>query len=267
MQFQRHAVRAFLHLSLATCAGCGAFVPGGSQALRLENNRLGEERRAQAAEIANLRSETQQLEQRLREAQEKLASLAKIGTSQQKLALLREERARLRGQLLEAPANAPANGNLVRLAERYPQLRYDPQSGIAKLETDILFDSGLAEIKPAAQQLLEELSAMLSQDETADLKVMVVGHTDDERIAGPRARDKFPSNWHLSTARAQAVAQRLIDLGVDGQRLGVAGFSQYQPVAANDQYRAQAENRRVEVFVVSPHVPVVGMTETLINLY
>jgi chemotaxis protein MotB len=96
---------------------------------------------------------------------------------------------------------------------------------------------------------------------------MVVGHTDSEPIRGRETRDRFPTNWHLSASRALAVAQQLQDAGIDGQRMGFAGFGKHQPVVSNDDPQLRQQNRRVEIFVMSPDVPVVGMTETLTDLY
>ena len=41
---------------------------------------------------------------------------------------------------------------LAALSRRYPSLNFDPVTGISKLDTDILFDSGQAELKPAARR-------------------------------------------------------------------------------------------------------------------
>ena len=41
---------------------------------------------------------------------------------------------------------------LADLSQRYPSLQFDPETGISKLDTDILFDSGEAELKPGAGQ-------------------------------------------------------------------------------------------------------------------
>ena len=72
----------------------------------------------------------------------------------------------------------------------------------------------------------------------------VDGHTDVRPITGA-----FKSNWELSSARAIAVVQYLISLGVPPQRLVAAGFGEYQPLdtaASEDAYR---RNRRIEFAV------------------
>jgi len=80
-------------------------------------------------------------------------------------------------------------------------------------------------------------------------------------------REKYPSNFHLSTARANAVANLLQEKGVAPQRVGVAGFGGHQPIAPNATPRDRRKNRRVEVFVMAPGVPVVGWTETIPSVY
>jgi chemotaxis protein MotB len=63
---------------------------------------------------------------------------------------------------------------------------------------------------------------------------------------------KFGSNWDLSTARAMAVAMMLIDEdGFDSQRMSIAGYAQYHPVASNSSPEGRRANRRVDLVVVS----------------
>ncbi len=90
---------------------------------------------------------------------------------------------------------------------------------------------------------------------------MVVGHTDSQRIVGVSMRDKYPNNFHLSTARALAVADVLRGQGLSDQRIGIAGFGAHQPVADNQSPVDRQKNRRVEIFVMPRDVPVVGWGE------
>jgi chemotaxis protein MotB len=115
--------------------------------------------------------------------------------------------------------------------------------------------------------VLGRLADVLESDEARGLRLMIVGHTDDRRIAGRPIREQYPTNFHLSTARANAVAELLRDRGVAPQRLGVAGFGAHQPIAPNGTPSDRRKNRRVEVFVMAPDVPVVGWTETIPSVY
>jgi chemotaxis protein MotB len=146
-------------------------------------------------------------------------------------------------------------------------LQYDPQTGISKLDTDVLFDSGDASLKPNADKMLREFADVFQAPEASQLKIMVVGHTDSQGIKGREVRSKYPDNWHLSAGRALSVADRLRKAGIPESRMGVAGFGQHQPLAANDTTESRQRNRRVEIFVVGPETPVVGWTETHGSVY
>jgi len=257
-------------LALAA-SGCG-FVPRAKLTrLEDENRRLAEQTRAQLAEIENLRTHTRDVEDDLAEAELQLARIAqRFGIERRKLSNLLDERQRLRDSVLNGmPGGLPdgVDGELARLAERYSSLQYDPATGISKLDTDILFDTGEANLKPAAKQLLREFVAIIQRPGAEQLKVMVVGHTDDRRIRGPETRHMYPNNWHLSAARALAVGDEMEGLGLTGERMGVAAFGKHQSVAENESPESRQRNRRVEIFVMGPDVPVVGMTETLTRLY
>lgn len=254
--------------ALVILTGCG-WSPMRSDTLEAQNRRLGEQSKAQLAEIENLRVHARTVEDQLLQAEQDLAVFSEqYGVDRQQLANLRRERERL-GDYLNSAGGMPTgvSGRLAELAERYPHLHFDSQTGISKLDTDVLFDSGEAALEPAAEQMLREFAQVLQSAEAENLKVMVVGHTDNQRIKGSENRRRFSSNWHLSTARALAVADVLRELGIDGERLGIAGFGPHQPIAANTAEPTRQRNRRVEIFVTSPATPIVGMTETLTNLY
>jgi chemotaxis protein MotB len=138
---------------------------------------------------------------------------------------------------------------------------------VSKLDTDILFDTGSAELKPGAEQLLQELAQVLNMPAAHDLRLLVAGHTDDRKVARRPARDRYDNNFDLSTERALAVASALRRQGIAEHRMAVAGFGAHQPVAPNLTPVDQQKNRRVELFVMAPDVPVIGWTETTPTLY
>jgi chemotaxis protein MotB len=237
-----------------------------------ENHVLTEQNRAQLTEINNLREHGRTLEDRLMQTEEELALYhEQNGRDCKQLAEYEKEHAALYRQYQALTRSAhlpPSTGEqLQALAKRHPSLQFDPATGLCKLDTDILFDSGDAELKPAAEGLLADLARVLKSPEMENLKVMVVGHTDAQLIGKKPVREKHPDNFQLSTARALAVAQVLKRCGLAEQRLGVAGFGAHQPVAPNDTAANRHKNRRVEIFVLAPEVPVVGWTDSIPSVY
>jgi chemotaxis protein MotB len=116
------------------------------------------------------------------------------------------------------------------------------------LQSELLFPSGSAEIQPAGQEKLRELSGVLinlSQRIPADIPwiLRVDGHTDIRPINTPQ----FHSNWDLSTARAVAVAKYLIEQGLPPERVAAAGFAEFDPIDPGTDDAALAKNRRIEL--------------------
>ena len=146
-------------------------------------------------------------------------------------------------------------------------MQYDPKTGISKLDTDLLFDSGDAQLKGGADRILSEFADIFKSPEARDLKIMVVGHADALGIKGREVRQRYPSNWHLSAGRALAVADKLRKAGIPESRMGVTGFGQYQPISPNDSAQARQKNRRVEIFVLGPETPIVGWADTNAGVY
>ncbi len=115
-------------------------------------------------------------------------------------------------------------------------------------QSEVLFDSGSAEIGPAGQEQLDILATtliLISKDIPADINwvLRIDGHTDKR----PIATAQFPSNWELSTARAVAVAKFLISRGIPPERLATAGFAEFAPLDPTDSEDAYKKNRRIEM--------------------
>lgn len=109
----------------------------------------------------------------------------------------------------------------------------------------ILFDSGSAEINPEGRRLLLVVAGTLK--DSRNQSIIIEGHTDNARLR-PRLREKYPSNWELSTARACAVARFLQEHGgIEPQRLSARGYSYFRPVASNKTAEGRHQNRRIEI--------------------
>lgn len=114
--------------------------------------------------------------------------------------------------------------------------------------TDILFDTGSADLNPAAQSSLNQLAQTLNEvsaeiPSNLDWVVRIDGHTDRR----PIHTEQFPSNWELSTARAVAIVKYLVVQGIPAHRLSANGFGQFQPLDTADSEAAYAKNRRIEL--------------------
>ena len=260
--------------ALVPFCGCGVLVPKSRvDALQTQNRALLERNRAHLAEIDNIKTHSRQTENHLMKAEESLAKMEeKANLDREQLANYRRERDQLHEQFMgvvDARSRVPraVSGRLAEISARYPGLQFDPATGIAKLNTDVVFDSGRVELKPGAEQLLGEIVHVLQLPDARDMKLVVVGHTDDRPIAKKPARDLYPTNFHLSAARALAVADQFRRLGLQAERMGVAGFGPHQPIAPNVTASNRQKNRRVEIFVLAPDVPVVGWTDSIPSVY
>ena len=116
------------------------------------------------------------------------------------------------------------------------------------LPNKILFDSGATEVRDEGKKVLRSLGDIMSK--FPDKALLVEGHTDNVQIS-QRLKDIFPSNWELSTARANSVVHVLQDeVGLPGERLIAAGYSEYRPIAENDSVEGKAFNRRIQIQLV-----------------
>lgn len=119
-------------------------------------------------------------------------------------------------------------------------------------QSEVLFGSGEATLSASGSGDLDKFAMVYQQLATRlppDLPVIieVQGHTDRAPIRGGR----FPSNWELSSARAQQVVNYLIQQGVPPQRLAAVGMGEYHPIDPVDTPEAYRRNRRIELKITS----------------
>ncbi len=108
----------------------------------------------------------------------------------------------------------------------------------------VLFESGSADLRPGAREVLDRISPILAEIPN---HIRIEGHTDNVPINTFR----FPSNWELSTARATSVLQYLLQLEASNPgRLSAAGYGEYRPLDTNDTVEGRARNRRVDVVLL-----------------
>lgn len=114
-------------------------------------------------------------------------------------------------------------------------------------QSEVFFDAGQAVLKPEGRDELDKLGAIiadLGREMPPDLPwiLRVDGHTDNRPIRSAQ----FPSNWHLSAARAIAVVEYLMSKGIPSDRIAATGFGEYQPLDVANNDEAWRRNRRIE---------------------
>lgn len=117
---------------------------------------------------------------------------------------------------------------------------------VITLPEKLLFNSGKAEIGAAGEEILDKLSSVL-YGLSKDQEIEIDGHTDSDPIRNFR----YPSNWHLSAARAANIAYSLMAKGVPEYSIVVRGFGPTRPIADNSTPEGKAKNRRVEITITN----------------
>lgn len=104
----------------------------------------------------------------------------------------------------------------------------------------VRFRTGSAAIDRGNENLLRQLA------DTARAcrgNLTIAGHTD--------SRGAADANQALSLARAQAVGDALVQLGIDSSRVTARGLGDAEPVADNATPEGRAKNRRIAITVTT----------------
>jgi type VI secretion system protein ImpK len=148
------------------------------------------------------------------------------------------------------PKVAPLIVNEPQLVERLRKLLAPEISKnmVAVLEGPILripnaFPSGSDRIREEFRPMLVKIAQELKDEPN---RIQIIGHTDSQPI---RFSARFPSNWHLSDARAREVAGLLVSAGPLGNRMDSEGHADTEPIAPNDTQDNKALNRRIDIFI------------------
>jgi chemotaxis protein MotB len=235
------------------------------------------------AHLAASTKEKEQLTAALTEAHDQGKELAtKLATEQLKVSILREDKQRLLSGTTTAQAEVARmqamlqqvevekakleqeriakEAEIQRLSKTQEDLTKSLEAEIAKgdirikqvrdqltinMVDRVLFESGQGQVKPAGLKVLKQVADIIKT--VTDKQVRIEGHTDNVPI-GEKLRDRFSTNWELSTARATSVVRYLIEEGgVDRALLSAVGYADTRPVAGNDTEEGRKANRRIEI--------------------
>jgi type VI secretion system protein ImpK len=118
-------------------------------------------------------------------------------------------------------------------------IREEGGASTVVLKGDGLFDSGSDVVRRTQVPVIQAVATALGQ---IPGQILITGHTDDRPIRSIR----FPSNWHLSKHRAEAV-RNILAQTVDPARLLAEPRSSNEPIVSNNSPENRAINRRVEI--------------------
>ena len=144
------------------------------------------------------------------------------------------------------------------------KVEVDEQHGILRISEGVLFDVGLADVKPQGQVVIKKLGEVLEVAlEKEQFKgrvetIFIEGHTDNV----PIVTEIFPSNWELSTKRAintwltmSGANPKLTTLLNDKKEMifSVSGYADTRPIAENSTDAGRRDNRRIDIrFSMTP---------------
>jgi two-component system copper resistance phosphate regulon response regulator CusR len=134
------------------------------------------------------------------------------------------------------------------IAARTVALHRESDGLVISLREFGFFDSGAAALRPSAMPALDRIASILA---FRTCRLRIEGHTDNV----PIHTVQVASNWELSTARSTELVRLLIvRYRFSPERLSAAGYAEYHPIASNATSQGRAQNRRVDLVILSEHV-------------
>ena len=189
---------------------------------------IGRTQQAAADRDATLKQLNITREQMLQETQQQLSS------TQQQLDKERQARNDAEAQLAQSRHDL----------EQFAQVREMGRGTVITLSGGVLFETGRSELLTGSQDRLNHVADYLKSSQRS---VVVEGYTDSTGSSS--------SNMALSSRRAEAVRDYLVERGVPADRISARGKGESAPVASNSNSAGRAMNRRVEIVLEKPVEP------------
>lgn len=121
--------------------------------------------------------------------------------------------------------------------EKIAETKRTEQGLVTKLKSDILFDSGKADLKSGAKDNLGQMAAIMKK--YPENVLTIKGYTDNT--------GKAETNSALSEKRAKAVKEQLVAAGMPESTISTLGMGPTNPIADNGSIDGRKQNRRVEI--------------------
>lgn len=125
------------------------------------------------------------------------------------------------------------------------ELREDNFGVRITLDSQALFDSGAAFLKPSILPALKKISEVIK---VTGRNLIIEGHTDSQPIKSAQ----FPSNWELAAARASTIVRYMDRVHqLDLKKMAAMSYADQRPLAPNDTAQGRAKNRRIEILITT----------------
>jgi len=219
---------------------------------------------AKTKEVQTLTAQSSDLRAQVNKLSSQIATLQKDKDALQKdKADLQSEKASLQANIKDLTTKAEKADQLEKSTQTYQDLTKKLEKEIQEGQVEItemknrltmtmvdkiLFPSGSAQIGKEGKMVLDKVVSILK--DVKDKRIQIEGHTDNKPIVSS-LKNKFPTNWELSTARATEVVRYLQEKGgMDPHLLSATGYAEYQPIASNDTEEGRHKNRRIEIVLL-----------------
>jgi chemotaxis protein MotB len=156
-------------------------------------------------------------------------------------ALRTNDKARFQALKKALTARMKADPKLAKLQKniRFTETREGLRIDLVDEADFSMFSLGTNNLLPDARKLIGEVANLIAATPNA---VVIRGHTD----ALPYAKGRTANNWTLSTFRAEATRQALMDHGVPGDQFArIEGVADREPYVPSDIY--DPRNRRMSI--------------------
>ena len=163
--------------------------------------------------------------------------------------VLKSTGATVRNAINGATATGAAAGVIARQMDKQSQeLAFELPGGVVQrvgsgivltLPEGLLFAQESDQLSNASRDNLRRLATSL--EKYPNTRIMIVGHSDSE---GGTDR-----NLDMSERRAQAIANLLVEIGVNRARITALGRGDAEPIATNDTDAGRQWNRRIEIAI------------------
>ncbi|MCE2995206.1 MAG: OmpA family protein [Cyclobacteriaceae bacterium] len=104
---------------------------------------------------------------------------------------------------------------------------------------EVLFETNSYHLREEIYTTLDSIAVFLKKESKSTASIS--GHTDNT------GKEDF--NLELSSQRAEAVAEYLLDRGINPERISFIGFGNSLPIQPNDTPEGRRKNRRVEILI------------------